>query len=126
MHQQHQIDHYHPAVGVLHASEDAVVCEPDPSDRDEARGIAQVRRPLISDAAPQMIELGLGNADVENEQRDRDREHTVAERLGPAGVPAVAHRAAFDAGQRCPVLPSTTKTGPSARGHATPGPDDGR
>ena len=88
-----QIDGHDPAVCVPQASEDAVMDQPDPSDRDEARRIAQVRRPLISDAAPKMIELGLGNADVENEKRDRDREHTVAERLGSAVCPAVPHRA---------------------------------
>lgn len=52
----------------------------------------------MSDAAPQMRERGLRNLDVENEQRDREREHAVAERLGPTGVPAVAHRGRVDAG----------------------------
>jgi hypothetical protein len=75
---------------------------------------------LMSDAVPQMIELGLGNADVENEQRDRDREHTVAERLGPAGVPAVAHGAAFDAGHRCTALPSTDVDRPVSEGPGHP------
>ena len=29
----------------------------------------------MSETAPQMIEPGLGNIDVEHEQRDREREH---------------------------------------------------
>ena len=35
-------------------------------------------------------------ADIQNEQRDRDREHAVAERLDPAGLPPVAHNGEFD------------------------------
>ena len=46
------------------------------------------------------IEPGLGNVDVEHEQRDREREHPVAERLDPTGVPAVTHRGSIDASYR--------------------------
>jgi hypothetical protein len=33
-------------------------------------------------------------------RRDRDREHPVTKRPGPAGVPVVAHRAPFEADHR--------------------------
>ena len=46
----------------------------------------------MGDAAPEVVELGLGNADLEDEQRDRDREYAVTERLHPAGAPVVTHR----------------------------------
>ena len=98
-HQQQQVDAHEPVVQVLQALEDAVVCEPEPSDRDEARRVAQIGGPLIPDAGPQVVELGLRNVDVEDEQRDGDREDAVAERLRSPRGPPVAHGCRFDVGQ---------------------------
>ena len=49
----------------------------------------------MGDTAPEIVELGLGYADLEDQQRDRDREHAVAERLDPAGAPAIPTAAHF-------------------------------
>ena len=57
----------------------------------------------MSDAAPQVVERCLGDSDFENEQRDRDREHAVTERLRSARAPAVAHSKPFTA---CTTAPS--------------------
>ena len=48
------------------------------------------------------LEVALRDADLQNEQRDRDREHPIAERLDPSGSPAVAHATCFDDGHTCP------------------------
>ena len=53
-----------------------------------SRAIAPQSAPKSSEIA---VELGDRHAEVENEQRDRDRKHTVAERLDPPGLPATAH-----------------------------------
>ena len=45
----------------------------------------------MADAAPEIAELGLRYRNLEDQQRDRDREHAVAERLDPAGAPTIAH-----------------------------------
>ena len=45
----------------------------------------------MGDTAPEIAELGLGYADLEDQQRDRDREHAVAERLDSPSVPAISH-----------------------------------
>jgi ubiquinone/menaquinone biosynthesis C-methylase UbiE len=50
----------------------------------------------VEDRAPQIVELARRDADVQNEQRDRDREHAVAERFGPTSLPPAAHDCQFD------------------------------
>ena len=65
---------------------------PDPSDGEEAGGVGQVRGPLIGYATPEISKCRLGHVDLEDEQRDCDREDAVAERLYPAGAPVFAHR----------------------------------
>jgi hypothetical protein len=60
------------------------VLQPDDSDRHEAREVREKRRPLVEDGAEQVI-AGIGrDAELEDEERDRDREDAVAERLQPA------------------------------------------
>src|SRR6516165_442447 len=44
----------------------------------------------MTDAMPQVVELRLGNREIEHEQRGRDREHAIAKRFGPARVPSPA------------------------------------
>ena len=79
----------------------------------------------MSDTAPQMTERGLGNVDVEHEQRDREREHPVAERLRPIRIPAITHLAPSDARHRCSCTPANRSSfadlgGPDARSRAQP------
>ena len=45
----------------------------------------------MGNAAPQIVEGRLWHADLEDEQRVRDREHAIAERLCPAGAPVLVH-----------------------------------
>ena len=73
-HQRQEVDPHHAVVGVPQTAEDAVVGEPDPADREEARREAEVRRPFVEDALPEVVERRRRHADVEDEQRDRDRE----------------------------------------------------
>ena len=57
------------------------VAEPDHPDRQEARDVREIRRPLVQDPAQQVIARVRRHAELEDEQRDRDREDAVAERL---------------------------------------------
>ena len=82
---------HHPTVRVLQTAEDPVVDQPDPADREEARHIRQVGRPLVSDPLPEILETGLGHADLENQQRDRDREDAITESFDPTRTPAISH-----------------------------------
>ena len=45
----------------------------------------------MADATPEIAELGLRHSNLEDQQRDRDREHAVTERLDPAGPPTISH-----------------------------------
>ncbi len=65
----------------------------------------------MSDAAPQVVERCLGDSYFENEQRDRDREHAVTERLRPARAPAVAHSEPFTACATAPARSATLSIG---------------
>jgi hypothetical protein len=64
-------------VGRAQRPRDARVLEPDNADRDEARGIREVRRLLVDDRPEQVLIAVGGQAQLED--RDRDREHRVAE-----------------------------------------------
>jgi hypothetical protein len=98
-HQQRDIDLHHSRVGEPQAPQRAMVGQPDTADRQRSRDVPEVRRPCGEDAASQLPELTGRNPNVEYEQRDRDREHPDAERLGQL------------VSQRFP----TTTTRPSAR-----------
>ena len=65
----------------------------------------------MADAAPEIAELGLRYRNLEDQQRDRDREDAVAERLDPAGAPTIAHVEAASTAQQ-PILPASP---PAAR-----------
>ena len=65
-----------------------MVGEPDPPDGDEARRIREVGGPLVDDAPPEVVERRLGDVDFEDQERDRDREDAVTERLRPARAPS--------------------------------------
>ena len=68
-----------------------MVNEPNTADRQEAREIGQVGGPLLEDPGQEIVELVGRDRELQDEQRDRDREHAVAERLQPVGLEVVAH-----------------------------------
>ena len=118
--EQQQVDPHHPAVDELEPAEDAVVREPQAADRDEAGQVAEVLRPLVEDAVGEVVQFLRGHRQVEHQQRDRDREHAVAERLGAARLPAAGHACAPRAGT---LSVDVAVTGGSAA--AAPGTQDG-
>ena len=89
-HQEQQVQHHQALIGGGQAPEDPVVGHPDPADRQEAGRVREIRRPLIGDPAPEIVEVRRRHVHLEDQQRDRDREHAVAERLHPVGRPVVA------------------------------------
>ena len=80
----HVQDH-DPRVGPGDVAEHRVVVDPDGPDDDEAHQVGDVRRPEGEErrAEPR---AGLRHGDREDEQRDREREDAVAERLDPVRV----------------------------------------
>jgi hypothetical protein len=52
------------------------VLQPDDPERQEARDIGEIRL-LVKDRAQQVVPGVRGYPQLEHEQRDRDREHTV-------------------------------------------------
>ena len=80
-HHQHDVQPQQRRVDGAQAHEQPVMGHPDHADREEARDVREVRRPLGADRAPEMVELLGRELDLEHEQRDRDREHAVVERL---------------------------------------------
>jgi hypothetical protein len=69
--------------------------QPQATDRDEARRVRQVGRPLVRDAVPEIPEPALRDIDLEDQQRDGNGEHPIAKRLQAAGAPAIAHATGF-------------------------------
>jgi hypothetical protein len=96
-HQQQDVEADHHAIRTCQAAEDPVVQRPQVTDRDEARRVGQVGRPLVHDALPEVVEITFRDADLEDEQGDRDGKDAVAKRLQAARAKAVAHWAYFDA-----------------------------
>src|SRR3712207_7659677 len=54
----------------------SVMGHPDRPDGQEARHVGQVGRPLIRDATPEVVEVRLRYADVEDQQGDGDGERS--------------------------------------------------
>ena len=106
---------------------DRRVLQPDHADRQEARQEGQERRPLVEDRAQQVLRRVAVDAQLEHEQRRRDREDAVAERLEPVdrkpfvGVQVGRHRAprsrSAPAAARWPARRGTASApvGPAAR-----------
>src|SRR4029079_1102836 len=73
----------------------SVVIDPHDPDREEARRAGEVRRPEVEDGATELPGLlDVGDDDLEDEQRDRDREDAVRKRLEPA----LLHTASLERG----------------------------
>jgi len=102
--QQHQdVQPHQVRIDVAQVREQPVVREPDAADREEARDVREVRRPLLADGPPQVVEVLRLDVDLEHEQRDRDREHAVAERLDAPGGPAELGRRRGHGAPRSPM-----------------------
>jgi hypothetical protein len=95
-HQEHDVDEQHGAIDAVHAGDALVVVDPDDADCQEAGGVGQVRGPEV-DQGPAKVLVGAGaDADLEHQQRGRDRKHAVRKRLHARGA-AVLHAAIFAA-----------------------------
>jgi hypothetical protein len=73
-------------IDVADAAERGVMVLPDDPDVQERRQIGHVRRPLCQQPLAKPARCDIGNTQIEDEERDHDREHAVAERLHPARV----------------------------------------
>src|SRR5262249_7408259 len=80
--QEHQqVEPVQRRIGRTQGARDRGVLKPDAPDRQKAREVGEVRRPLVQDRPEQMV-AGVGrDTELEHEERDRDCEHAVAERL---------------------------------------------
>jgi hypothetical protein len=83
--QQIEVEKEQAAIHALEVSENCVVVDPDDSDDSEADDVGGLRRPPIEQRVRELTVLDLRYRNLEDEQRDRDREDPVAEGLEPAG-----------------------------------------
>jgi hypothetical protein len=81
-HQQQQVQNQQRVVDADDVLEDVVVVDPHDADAEEADHVAEVRRPETDQRFTEVLaRLDVGHADLDDQQRDRDREDAVAERL---------------------------------------------
>ena len=80
--QEHeQVEPVERAVRSAQRARDPRVGHPDDADRQEARDVGEIRRPLVQDRAQRMVgRVGL-DGQLEDEQGDCDCEDAVAERF---------------------------------------------
>ena len=83
-HQQQQVDQVERPIDPREAVELGVVVEPDDPDCEKAREEREVRRPKLGECMPEAVLSRVGHLELEDQQRDRDREDAVAERLDAA------------------------------------------
>ena len=79
--EQQQIERDQSIVFLVDETEQSVVIQPHDSDRHEAGEESQIRWPERQQRLPKRAAIGFGNLDRQNQQRDGDGEHAVAERL---------------------------------------------
>jgi hypothetical protein len=75
---------------VIHAvdeMEQPVMVDPHDADRREAGQVGRVRWPLLGQPRSERPFARMRHLELEDEQRDRDREHAVAERFDSGGLP---------------------------------------
>ena len=81
-HQEQDVQEEEEAVDANDVPEERVVVDPDDPDRYEADDVARVRGPLVEEDVSEGLTLGqVRPLEEQHEQRDRDREDAVAERL---------------------------------------------
>ncbi len=71
---------------------DRRVLQPDDPDRQEARYVREQRRPLVHDCPQQVVTGALRDAELQDEQGDRDRKDAVAEGLQATERQLIARR----------------------------------
>ena len=85
-HQQQQVEDQDRVVGGAQPADHRVVVDPDDPDRQERHDIGRVLGPVAEQrVSERVMRLDLRDVDPEHQQRDRDREHAVRERLEPVG-----------------------------------------
>ena len=95
--QQHEVPPQEAGVHGTDPRERGVMAHPEHADVGEGREIRDVAHPLVGEVAGEVAARG-GDGELEHEERDGDREDTVAERLdaralAQAARPAVGHGA---------------------------------
>src|ERR1700730_8258665 len=70
-------------IGLLKELEDIMMLRPVNADHHEAQNVGEIRWPQIEKLAQQIAGTLVWNLNVQNEQRDRDGEHAIAESLDP-------------------------------------------
>ena len=90
--QEEDVDEEERPVDAAQLPQDGVVVDPDDPDRQEADGVADVRRPQPRELVREAVLAELRHLDVEDEQRRGDREDAVGERLEPRGAQRIASR----------------------------------
>jgi hypothetical protein len=81
-HQQEEVTHEQRPVHLRYLGQQGVVVHPHDPDGQEADHVGEVVRPVVSEH-PGAEPLSADRQQVEDEDRDGDGEHAVAERLGP-------------------------------------------
>ena len=84
--QQQQVELHDRRVDHPHPAEQPVMRDPHATNRQEARHIRKVSRPLVLQVAAKMTQIRR-DLDLQHKDRDRDREHTIAERVQAPPVP---------------------------------------
>lgn len=65
-----------------------MVRNPHPTDRQKARDICEIRRPLVLELLPKVLQARR-DVSVQDQECGGNREYAVAERLDPALVPGL-------------------------------------
>ena len=78
-HQHEQVHEEEPAVGARDQLEHAVVVHPHDPDHHEREHVGDVGRPLVAERAREVAGAHVRDLDLEDQQRDRDRDDAVAE-----------------------------------------------
>ena len=98
--QQQQVQHQDRVIRAPEPADHRVMVDPDDPDRDERSDVRGICRPLVRQlVAERVARAGRWNLDVQNQQRDRHRDHPVGEGLEPVR----AHAPGFAAPPDAPV-----------------------
>jgi len=83
---QQQVELHERGVDASQPAEKPVMGDPHATDCQEARHVRQIGRPLMLQIVAEMTQI-RGNLYLQHQDRDRDREHAVAERVHPTLIP---------------------------------------
>jgi len=80
------------------------VLEPYDADRDEARALRQVSRPLVDDRSKQVLVAVGGKAKLEDKDCGCDRQHCIAEPVESADGELIGNLGCRHCGQYRPAV----------------------